>query len=103
MLDEFPHLTVIAAHFGGYSEWQEAWKHLVGKKVYLDTSSSIFALGARAAAEIVRAHGADRILFASDYPACRHQQAVADVLAMKLNDEENQLIFNGNAERIFGK
>lgn len=103
VLDEFPHLTVIAAHFGGYSEWQEAWKHLVGKKVYLDTSSSIFALGARAAAEIVRAHGADRILFASDYPACRHQQAVADVLAMKLNDEENQLIFNGNAERIFGK
>ena len=103
VLDEFPQLTVIAAHFGGYSEWDQAWKHLVGRNVYFDTSSSIFKLGAAEAAKIVRAHGADKILFASDYPACRHQQAIDDVLAMKLSENENRLIFSGNAERIFGK
>ena len=103
VLDEFPQLTVIAAHFGGYSEWDQAWKHLVGRNVYFDTSSSIFKLGAAEAAKIVRAHGVDKILFASDYPAVRHLQAIDDVLAMNLSEAENQLIFSGNAERLFGK
>ena len=103
VLAEFPELTVIAAHFGGYSEWDQVWKHLVGKKVFFDTSSSIFTLGAAAAAEIVRAHGADRILFASDYPASRHRDAIADVLSMNLSPAENEQIFHLNAQRIFGK
>ncbi len=103
VLDEFPQLTVIAAHFGGYGEWEQSWKHLVGRNVYFDTSSSIFKLGADEAAKIVRTHGVDKILFASDYPAVRHEQAIADVLAMKLSETENRLIFSGNAERIFGK
>ena len=103
VLSEFPELTIIAAHFGGYSEWDQVWKHLIGKKVYFDTSSSIFTLGAEAAAEIVRAHGVDRILFASDYPASRHKDAVADVLSMKLTPAENEQIFHLNAQRIFGK
>ena len=103
VLDEFPQLTVIAAHFGGFCEWEQVWKHLVGRNVYFDTSSSIFKLGAAEAAKIVRAHGVDKILFASDYPAVRHLQAINDVLAMNLSETENQLIFSGNAERIFGK
>lgn len=102
VLDNFPQLKIIAAHFGGYSEWEQVWKHLVGRNVWFDTSSSIFMLGAENAAEIVRAHGVDKILFASDYPAARHDAAIADVLAMNLSEEENELIFYRNAERIFG-
>lgn len=101
VLELFPHLTVIAAHFGGYTEWDQVWKHLVGKPVYFDTSSSIFRLGAAEAARIVRAHGVEKILFASDYPAVRHDQAIADVLAMGLSDEENEQIFYLNAQRMF--
>ena len=100
VLDKFPKLKIIAAHFGGYSEWNQAWKHLVGREVYFDTSSSIFKLGANEAAKIVRAHGADKILFASDYPAVCPAQAVADVLAMNLTEEENEKIFYLNARRI---
>lgn len=100
VLDKFPKLKIIAAHFGGYSEWDQVWKHLIGKEVYFDTSSSIFKLGAKEAAKIVRAHGANKILFASDYPAVCPAQAVADVLAMQLTEEENEKIFYLNARRI---
>ena len=100
VLDRFPQLQIIAAHFGGYSEWDQAWKHLVGRELYFDTSSSIFKLGADNAAKIVRAHGAEKILFASDYPAVRPEQAIADVLAMKLTEKENEQIFYLNARRI---
>lgn len=103
VLEEFPELTIIAAHFGGYREWDQVWKHLIGKKVYFDTSSSIFTLGTEEAAKIVRAHGADRILFASDYPASRHCDAINDVMSMKLSPAENEQIFHLNAQRIFGK
>ena len=100
VLDRFPQLQIIAAHFGGYSEWDQAWKHLVGRELYFDTSSSIFKLGADNAAKIVRAHGAEKILFASDYPAVRPEQAIADVLSMKLTEKENEQIFYLNARRI---
>ena len=100
VLDKFPQLKIIAAHFGGYSEWDQVWKHLVGKEVYFDTSSSIFKLGANEAAKIVRAHGIEKILFASDYPAARPEQAIADVLAMNLTEKENELIFHLNARRL---
>lgn len=103
VLDEFPHLTVIAAHFGGYAEWDQVWKHLIGRNVFFDTSSSIFRLGAENAAKIVRAHGADKILFASDYPALLPAAAIEDVLAMGLDADENSRIFHLNAQRIFEK
>ena len=100
VLDRFPQLKIIAAHFGGYSEWDQVWKHLIGREVYFDTSSSIFKLGAGEAAKIVRAHGVEKILFASDYPAARPDQAIADVLEMNLTEKENELIFYLNARRL---
>ncbi len=100
VLEKFPQLKIIAAHFGGYSEWDQVWKHLIGREVYFDTSSSIFKLGADNAAKIVRAHGVEKILFASDYPAVRPEQAISDVLAMKLTEKENEQIFYLNARRI---
>ena len=43
MMDHFPHLkNIIAAHMGGYSVWDESWKHLVGRDVWFDTSSTFF-------------------------------------------------------------
>ena len=38
--------------------------------------------------EMVRLHGADKVLFASDYPAKHATQAIEDVLKMELTEEE---------------
>ena len=102
MLDAFAGLQVIAAHFGGYSEWDEVKKHLVGKNVWFDTSSTFWELPAAEAREIALAHGVDKLLFGSDYPASLPAQAIADVLTMGLNDEDNEKIFHLNVEKLFG-
>ena len=52
--------------------------------------------------EMVRLHGADKVLFASDYPAKHATQAIEDVLKMELTEEENRLIFYKNAEKLLG-
>ena len=63
VMKELPQVTFIAAHMGGVFEWEAAKKHLVGKNVYFDTSSSIRFMSPEDARSIIRAHGADKILF----------------------------------------
>ena len=55
------------------------------------------------AVKIIRAHGVEKILFASDYPACNHVKAVDDILKLGLSPQENEQIFHLNAERILGE
>ena len=101
VLDDMPFLKVIAAHFGGYSEWDEVQRHLVGRDVWFDTSSTFWELPAEKARHLALTHGTDKILFGSDYPASLPAQAIADVLTMGLSDEDNEKIFYRNAEKLF--
>lgn len=102
VLDTFPELRIIAAHFGGYSMWERAIKSLVGRNVWLDTSSAIPFLGSEAAARIVKMHGADRILWGSDYPAVQPGSAAAHLRSLGLADAELEKIFYRNAETLLG-
>lgn len=68
ILRDFPGLTVIAAHMGGYLHWQYALEHLIGKDVYIDTSSSLAFIDDDTLQRIFSGHPRDRILFGSDYP-----------------------------------
>lgn len=103
VLDMMPGLKIIAAHLGGYRAWAEGKKHLVGREnVYLDTSSTIGYLPAEEARKIVLSHGCDRILWGSDYPARRHKQAVEDIRKMNLSQEQEELIFYRNGEKLLG-
>ena len=99
---KYPDLKLIAAHLGGYSEWDRAMRYLVGQDIWLDTSSSIRFIGPQEARKLVEAHGTDRVLFASDYPGDTQRQAVKEVLSMGLSAEDNEKIFCRNAERLLG-
>ncbi|MEW5773764.1 MAG: amidohydrolase family protein [Thermodesulfobacteriota bacterium] len=68
ILDRHPGLTAIAAHLGGYLHWRYALECLIGRDVFLDTSSSLPFLDDATLREIFRRHAPERILFGSDYP-----------------------------------
>lgn len=65
---DFPGLTVIAAHFGGYLHWQFVVENLVGTGVYLDTCSSLKFIPRDLLEDIWKSFPRERFLFASDYP-----------------------------------
>ena len=46
--------------------------------------------------------GADRVMFAVDYPYQRNEPAVAFIDGADLADDERALIYAGNAERTLG-
>jgi predicted TIM-barrel fold metal-dependent hydrolase len=102
ILQRFPGLVVIASHLGGYSMWDESMAYLVGKNVYFDTSSSLAFLTPKKAANIIRAHGTDKVLFGSDYPMWLPGDELKRFMALALTDEENEKILYGNAAKLFG-
>ena len=103
VLDNFPGLTVIAAHFGGWSLWDLAAEYLVDRDCYLDCSSSTMYLGRKRSRELIHEYGAERILFGTDFPMWNAFGEIGRIKDLNLSAEETELIMNGNASRILGE
>ncbi|MEG2701228.1 MAG: amidohydrolase family protein, partial [Clostridia bacterium] len=99
VLDQVPGLRVICAHLGGWSVWEEAWRVLAGRPgVWVDTSSSLYALEPQKAAEIIRRYGAERVLFGTDYPMWEPGEELARLMALPLTNTEREGILHANLE-----
>jgi len=68
ILRDFPGLTVIAAHMGGFISGSSWWSNSWGKNVYIDTSSTLPFIDDATLRRIFEGHPRERILFGSDYP-----------------------------------
>lgn len=100
VLETFPDMTVIAAHFGGFMHWDEAEEHLVGKNVYFDTSSILWKIPAHRLVELIRKHDITKIVFGTDYPMWAHEEELKTFMALPLTDEEKQRILWKNAQEL---
>jgi predicted TIM-barrel fold metal-dependent hydrolase len=103
LLDLFPKLTVVGAHFGGWSVYDLALEYLKDKNCYLDISSSIMYLGNQRAEELIRLYGAERMLFASDYPMWDPFEELNRFETLHLTQEEKEMILYRNASSIFSQ
>ncbi len=100
VLDRFPRLQIIAAHFGGWSEWESASEILAGKNVYVDTSSSLYALSPEKARSIIERFGVDHVLFGSDYPMWNPGEEIQRVKALELDEADYEKIMHLNIEKL---
>ncbi len=100
----FPKLDVIAAHFGGYNAWDEAMAEVHGLDVHLDTSwvPSLATLDPGQVRAAIERHGAERIVFASDWPMADPAAEVAAIRALGLSDADTAAILGGNMARLLG-
>ncbi|MDR2049756.1 MAG: amidohydrolase family protein [Treponema sp.] len=103
VLDAFPRLTVVAAHFGGWSLFDLALEYFRERRCYFDLSSSIPYLGRRRAEELIRIYGAERMLFGSDYPIWDPGKCYKEFLELKLSSAEQERILSGTALEILGE
>ena len=100
VLNKFPNLTVIAAHLGGYQMWDKSIKYLVGKNLYLDTSSSLAFLSKEKATYIIKEHGTKKVLFGTDYPMWSHEEELQRFLSLDLTTEDQEQILWRNASNL---
>ena len=68
VLDLFPKLQVIAAHFGGYTMYDVAAEELKGKDCFFDVSSSLMFMEEGVAEKYINHYGAERFVYGSDFP-----------------------------------
>ncbi len=103
LLDFFPALRVVAAHLGGYRHWEAALEVLIGRNVWLDTSSCTPFISDALLKEILNRHPRERLLFGTDYPLfdpfeerMRLQQRTG------FSDAELERIMENGAALLFG-
>jgi predicted TIM-barrel fold metal-dependent hydrolase len=98
----FPGLTLVAAHLGGWSQWEDGARLLPGLgNVFVDTSSSLYSLPPARAREIIRAFGARRVLFGTDFPMWDATDELRLLRALELTQEEMERILWRNAAGVF--
>ncbi|CAM3276107.1 amidohydrolase family protein [Nocardioides dubius] len=101
---QFPKLRLMACHFGGYKILDDAEEMLAGADVVLETSwpPSLKTLRPERVRNLIRKHGAERIVFGSDWPMTSPAEEIAAIQALGLNDTETKLVLGGTLARVLG-
>lgn len=103
ILDIYDGITVVGAHFGGWSIWDEASRLLCEKKnFYVDCSSTFYAFPDEKIKEIIARYGTDRVLFGTDYPMWDVNVEVKRFLSLGYGREDADKILYQNAVKVYG-
>ncbi len=102
VLELFPGLQVIAAHFGGYSMYQTAYELLHDKDCIFDVSSSLMFMPEGVAEKYIHMYGAERMAFGTDYPLWDPVEETKRFLRLKLTNAQLEQIAHKTAERFLG-
>jgi predicted TIM-barrel fold metal-dependent hydrolase len=99
---QFPALRLMACHFGGYKILDDAEEMLSGADVVLETSwpPSLATLRPERVRDLIRHHGAERIVFGSDWPMTSPAEEVRAIEALGLNDTETKSVLGGTLARV---
>lgn len=101
VLELFPRLQVIAAHFGGYSMYDTAYECLHDKDCFMDVSSSLMLMRPEKAVELINRYGAERLVYGTDFPLWDPVVEVPRFLSLKLTDAQKEQIACKTALGIF--
>ena len=100
MLDNFPKLEAIAAHFGGYSMYETAREHLDDTGCIMDVSSSLMFMPRGVAERYINHYGAERMAFGTDYPVWDPVNELQRLTSLDLTDDQLEQIAWKTAARF---
>ncbi len=100
VLESFPDIRLICAHFGGWSQWDEAQEYLADTNVMVDCSSSFPFMSDERALELIECYGEDRIFFGSDFPMWDPGEELAHLRSLPLSRQTLEKILSGNLLRF---
>ncbi len=102
LIQSFPDLQVVCAHWGGglpfYALMPEVAKAMAN--TYFDTAATPFLYQPEIFRHVAAIAGADKILMGSDYPLMSPRRVVAQIQLLDLAHETVEMILGGNAERL---
>ena len=104
IVKNFPGLRVVAAHLGGLKLARDVFENIAGRAdLYFDTAFTADPwLDRGLFRDIIRRHGAERILFGSDFPWHLPSMEIDLIRSLDISEEEKRMILGENAERLIG-
>ncbi|MDP8233717.1 MAG: amidohydrolase family protein [Candidatus Saelkia tenebricola] len=100
VVDKFPHLKIIAAHFGGFRLWDEVEKFLLGTDVYMDTAFFFGYLPDEKIKKLIEFHSPDRILFGTDFPLIDQKKDIGFLKTLDISENLKEKILYSNAKNL---
>jgi uncharacterized protein len=103
-LAAFPHLKVVAAHWGGGFPFYELMPEvkLLAANLWYDSAASAYLYHPEVFATVARAAGARKILWGSDFPLLGQRRMLDYARAGGLNEGDLALALGGNAASLLG-
>jgi hypothetical protein len=100
--DAFPGLRLIAAHLGGWMDWDETERWLLGRPVVLDLAAIFGYLDDERIRRLLLAHPQEYLVFGSDSPWFDQSQSLDRLRKLHLPAKLEQAILYDNAARLLG-
>ena len=100
VLDEVAPTKLVLAHLGGNEMFDEVEQRLVGRDVYFDTANLLNRIEDEQLIRIIRNHGVEKILFATDSPWGDQKEFVEYFQNLSLSEIEKNKIFMENAVKL---
>jgi hypothetical protein len=99
---DFPELVVVCGHVG--YPWTEEMIAVATKhpNVYIDTSAYTVRRYPAALVAYLRAHGAGKVMFGTNWPMISPRKALEGLGGLGLETETRAAFLAGNAARVFG-
>lgn len=94
--DKYPDLKCIAAHFGGFRCWDEAYEAYGSKNIFMDTSSSLFQMSKEQALKFIDKFGVEQFFFGTDFPMWKHDVELNRLKTLGLDKESFKKILYDN-------
>ncbi len=102
VVDEVAPENLVLAHYGGFDMWEDVQELLAGKDVYLDTSFTVGYIKDEVFLGILKKHGAERILFATDSPWSGQKESLEHIRGLVKDNNDLNKILGQNAGKLIG-
>lgn len=100
LMAQFPDLKLITTHLGGWQQWDDVERYLIGKPVYMETSWSLEYLSPDQARRMLLNHPAEYLLFGTDSPWTDQAASIRAIQALNLPAPRLQKLLHANARSL---
>ena len=100
LLDRVPDLRLITTHTGGWHDWFEVRRHLLGRPVYMEISYTLCVLSREEGRDLLQAHAPGYLLFGTDSPWRDQGESLQLLRDLDLPPTLERAILETNASRL---
>lgn len=97
---DFPGLSIVASHLGGWRQWDRVIQYLAGLDIYMDTSYAIGYVDENSLRTILTRHSPERILFGTDSPWKDQQEEIRLIESLDISADFKERILGQNAREL---